>query len=320
LESVELGLAQVGLNERDIRRLRAMMMVALADGSLRKRWGFVEASCASVIIVDIEAAGQVQQLAAGGRIVAVLAGAADAVPPGVRTLSWPIRAEALLELMQEAERRPHLQSGSAPPDDPLIQVADLLRRTGSSASQEDAWQVTGLCRAPIFIAPQRRRFYCTDSLRTLHRFDGRSEIKVSPIALADLPSADEQPKPIVMLQWSVGLLTGALGPLPWLKASASFRLQRFPEFQVLHHEPAHRRLAAAFSRPVAGIDAAVELTKLSRPVVCSFVNAAELCGYLRMSEEPQIASRAPAWKVSGSRRALVQILRRALGIEAIFDG
>src|SRR5690606_29380782 len=180
-----------------------------------------------------------------------------------------------------------------------------------------AWRVTGLSRAPIYIAPHRRQFFCTESLRTVHRFDVRNGIELTLLPSTNLPVADEQPKPMVMLQWSVGLLTGALGLLPWLNPSATLRLQRFPEFQILHHEPVHRRLAAAFSRPVAGIDAAVELTMLDRQAVCSFVNGAELCGYLRTSHQSDVPARTPARPASGSRRGLVQLLRRALGIEAI---
>jgi hypothetical protein len=315
LERAELGLAHVGLGEADVRRLRAMMMMALADGSLRGRWSIVEAPRANVVIVGAEALARLASLAPGNRLVAVLAGASDVVPPGTRTLSWPIRVEALLELLKDAERQAISSSVAHGSEHSLIRLAKLLRAKGADAPQEDAWRVTGLCRAPIYVAPARRQFFCTESLRSLSRFDLRNEIALSPMPLTALPAASEQPKPLVMLQWSIGLLTGGLGPLPWLDASTTFRLQRFPEFQIVHHEPAHRRLAAAFSRPVVGIDAAVKLTGLDRQIVCGFVNATELCGYLRTGAQPQAAAPAPLRVASGFRRTLAQTLRRALGLE-----
>jgi hypothetical protein len=314
VERVELGLAHVGLGEADIRRLRAMLMMAMADGSLRAHWSEMDASRASVIILGADRVEQWPELARGNRIVAVLVGAADKVAPGTPTISWPIRAEALLDLLKQAENR-FSQPASRGVSQPLIQLADLLRRTGDSAPRSDAWLVTGLTRASIYIAPQRRQFFCTESLRSMHRFDVRNQLEVALVPLADLPSAPEMPKPIVMLQWSVGLLTGAFGLLPWLKPSATLQLQRFPEFQILHHEPVHRRLAAVFSRPMAGVDAAAEMTRLDRNTVSGFVNAAALCGYLRTSDTAAAAPRPAARVGSSSRRSLVQILRRALGIE-----
>jgi hypothetical protein len=318
VERVELGLAHIGLGEADVRRLRAMMMMALADGSLRARWSLTHTRDASVIIVGVEMLDRLEDLSQDNRIAVALVGAADRVPPGTRTISWPIRVEALLDLLKQAEARQFTsRSRAAASDSPLVRLAKLLRPAGQSeAPPGDAWRVTGLSRAPIYIAPARRQFFCTESLRSVHRFDFRSEIELTPLPVTELPLAQEHPKPIVMLQWSIGLLTGALGPLPWLKTSATLRLQRFPEFQILHHEPIHRRLAAAFSRPVAGIDAAVELTRLDRHAVCSFVNGAELCGYLRTSDPSDLPARAPTRTTTGSRRSLAQLLRRALGIEA----
>jgi hypothetical protein len=315
VERVDLGLAEVGLSEADGRRLRAMLMMALADGSLRARWRLVDASHARVIILDAAKIDRLPGLNQDNRIVAVLAGTADSVPAGARTLDWPIRAEALLALLRDAEAQAHAPRADATSGRPLIRLAELLRRTNLHATHGDAWLVTGMTRAPMYIAPQRKQFFCTESLRTLHRFDVRNDFEIAPIPATALPIANERPKPIAMLQWSIGLLTGTLGPLPWIDAAATLQLQRFPEFQILHHEPAHRRLAAAFSRPVAGIDAAIEITKLDRHAVCSFVNGAELCGYLRTSDQPPSVARSAARTTVGSKRSLIQLLRRALGIE-----
>jgi hypothetical protein len=316
VEQAELGLAHVGLSEADIRRLRAMLMMALADGTLRARWTLTDAQHAHVVILGVEALDRRESFAADGRIVVVLVGAADRVPPGTRTLTWPIRAETLLALLKETEGRT-LSRSSVDHTRPLIQLAELLRPAPRETDSAQAWRVTGLARAPIYVAPHRRQFFCSESLRSVHRFDARKDIELTPLAPAELSSVSDSPKPLVMLQWSVGLLTGAYGLLPWLDASATLRLQRFPEFQVLHHEPVHRRLAAAFSRPVDGVDAAIELTKLDRRSVCSFLNGADLCGYLRTSAPGDGAASAPARTVSGSKRSLVQLLRRALGIEAL---
>jgi hypothetical protein len=316
VERVELGLAHVGLIEADIRRLRAMLMLALADGSLRAQWNIVDAQRADVIILSAEQIEERIPLSRGDRLVAVLVGASDRVPAGIPTLSWPIRMEDLLELLKQAELQALARSNAASSDHPLIQLANLLRSLSRNVSRDDAWRITGLSRTPIYVAPGRHQFFCTESLRTVHRFDIRNAIGLSPIPVSDLPSNHEQPKPIVMLQWSIGLLTGALGPLPWIKTSATLRLQRFPEFQILHHEPVHRRLAAAFSRPIAGIDSAAELTRLDKQAVCSFVNAADLCGYLRITERATTNAAAPVKAAKSTKRTLAQLLRRALGIEA----
>lgn len=315
MERDELGLAHVGLSEADVRRLRAMLMMALADGSLRARWISVDATEADAVILGAEAIDRLDEFARTKRLVAVLVGAADCVPPGTRTLNWPIRAEALLELLQEAEAQPAPTAAAATLDRPLVRLAQLLRRGDHDGLRGEAWCVTGLSRTPIYVVPQLRQFFCTESLRTVHRFDVHNDIDLTPMPIAELPIGHEHPKPIVMLQWSIGLLTGALGPLPWLNPSATLRLQRFPEFQILHHEPVHRRLAAALSRPVAGIDGAIALTLLDRHTVCSFVNGAELCGYLRTGDPLPSAARTPARAPTGTKRTLAQILRRALGIE-----
>jgi hypothetical protein len=315
VERVELGLAHVGLSEADVRRLRAMLMLALADGSLRAQWNFVAAKHARVIILGVESIDQMEAFSQGNRIVSVLVGAADHVPPGTRTLSWPIRAEDLLELLQQAETLEVSNASTSSCSRSLIQLAELLRRSSQDTPRNEVWRVTGLSRTPIYIAPHHRQFFCTESLRTVHRFDVRDEIDLIQVPIGELPVLQEQPKPIVMLQWSIGLLTGAVGLLPWLKTSATMRLQRFPEFQILHHEPAHRRLAAAFSRPIAGIDAAVELTRLDKQTVYGFVNGADLCGYLRTSDQSGAVARLPVRTVVGTKRTLAQLLRRALGIE-----
>jgi hypothetical protein len=316
VERDELGLAHVGLSEADVRRLRAMLMMASADGSLRARWDVTDERHAHVIILGPELLDRMDELSRENRTVAVLVGAADKVPPGTRTIEWPIRAETLLELLLHAEAQHASPANTGASTRPLIRLAELLRQAGQDPSRRDLWCVSGLTRAPIFAVPHRRQFFCTESLRSLHRFDVRNDIELTPISVAELPVAHEQPKPIVMLQWSVGLLTGAFGPLPWLNPQATLRLQRFPEFQILHHEPVHRRLAAAFSRPIAGVDAAAELTRLDRQAVCSFVNGAELCGYLRTSAPSNLAPRAPARTATSTKRTLAQLLRRALGIEA----
>lgn len=314
VERVELGLAHVGLLETDVRRLRAMLMMALADGSLRAHWNIVAPERANVIVLSADLTDQLTTLARNDRLVALLVGAADTAPPRTPTLRWPIRMEELLELLKRAEMQSFARSNDVAADHPLIRLADLLRP--QSAASRDAWRITGLSRTPIYVAPARRQFFCAESLRTIHRFDVRNDISLAPVSLADLPLGQEQSRPIVMLQWSIGLLAGTLGPLPWINSAATLRLQRFPQFQILHHEPAHRRLAATFSRPVPGIDAAVELARLDRQTVCGFVNAADLCGYLRVIERATVPNNLAARSTRSPKRTLAQLLRRALGIEA----
>jgi hypothetical protein len=311
----ELGIAHVGLADTDVRRLKSMMASAIGDCTLVARWCLAKLETAHLVIGSPEAAAGIVADCAAERnpeqVVAVLAGESDAEVEGTEKLPWPIRIEHLLALLRTVERRV-LKVSVMPEADashPLVRLAALLRHAEGPADL--CWRIVGLGRAPIYIAPAHRQYFCAESLRTLNRFENGGRLDFMPVPPRDLPTEFTQPKPIAMLQWSVGLLTGPLGILPWLEASSGWRLRRFPEFQILHHEPAHRRLAAAFSRPAQSISAVADWTQIAPEAVVGFVNGAELCGYLHAEE---LAAEASSLGPDASRQGLAHILRRALGI------
>ena len=315
MNQAELGIAHIGLADTDVRRLKSMMASAIGDGTLVARWCLAKPASAHLVIGSPESAGNILSTSGAGlnpeQVVAVLAGESDAEVEGAVKLPWPIRIEHLLDLLRTVERRV-LKVTVMPEADaahPLVRLAALLRHAEEPADL--SWRITGLGRAPIYIAPARRQYFCAESLRMLRSFDNGSRLDFMPVPPRDLPTEFTQPKPIAMLQWSVGLLAGPLGILPWLEAGAAWRLRRFPEFQILHHEPAHRRLAAAFSRPAQTISAVADWTQIQPEAVVGFVNGAELCGYLHSEEPaPEAANHGP----DASRQGLAEILRRALGI------
>lgn len=318
MHQAELGIAHVGLADTDVRRLKSMMASAIGDGTLVARWCLAKPVAAHLVIGSPESAHRILSNPAGAQngeqVVAALAGESDAEVEGAVKLPWPIRIEHLLNLLRSVERQV-LKVSVMPEADaahPLVRLAALLRHAEQPADL--SWRITGLGRAPIFIAPARRQYFCAESLRMLRSFDsfdGSQHLDFMPVPPRDLPTEFTQPKPIAMLQWSVGLLAGPLGILPWLEADAAWRLRRFPEFQILHHEPAHRRLAAAFSRPAQTIATVAQWTQIQPESVVGFVNGAELCGYLHSEEPaPEAASHGP----DASRQGLAEILRRALGI------
>jgi hypothetical protein len=315
MNGVALGIAHAGLAESDVRRLRAMLLLALAEGSLRGHWQISEPATAQVLVTSATAFAEVARLlpTSRARLVAVLAEEAAYVPPpGTVKIDRPIGMDALLELLTLAESRMTAQpiAPATAEEHRLIQLAGLIRAEGAVPDSR-AWVITGLGRGPIWAVPSRRQFFCAESLFAVQTLDLHTGISLSPRPIEELPAERIQPRPLVMLQWTVGLLTGPLGLLPWLDPDDIFQLRTFPEFQVLHHEPAHRRTAAAFSRPVDGISAATELVQLDRAAVAGFLNGAELCGYLHTTPGKKGAR---ARYRSRARGTLVQIFRRAFGI------
>jgi hypothetical protein len=289
--TLELGIAHTGLSDDDIRRLRAMLLMALADGSLKGRWYETDPAAAHLLVTSprIHSVLDASGLLNPNKIVGMVVRDNEPLPPGALKISWPISIDGMLELLQLAERRAletSAEQNVARADHPLVHLAELLRHPGTGASDRETVRIAGLVPAPIYVVLSRRQFHSANSPRALQHLGTRSEIAIDRLPLAQLPADAGGPQPLVILQWSLGLATGTLGLLPWLSTESTFRLRSFPELQLLPHRPVHRRLAAAFSHPVAGIAQAGAMTDLDPPTICSFLNAADLCGYLSTSRAP----------------------------------
>jgi hypothetical protein len=314
-----LGIAHVGLAEADVQRLRAMLLLVLAEGTLSGNWHVSDPAGADLLVTTKDVLRQLSRSlpASATRLVAVLSAASEPAPQGAFSLATPIAMEALLKLMVHAEdRRMHpYRSSALARRHPLTQLAELIRNRGEGAPKGRTLRIEGLARAPIYAVIAHRQFYCSESLLAVAHFDAHTEVAIEPLGVEEVPAECTQPKPLVMLQWAVGLSTAPLGLLPWINEGCTFCLRTFPEFQILHHEPSHRRLAAAFARPVHGITGAMELMQTDPVAVCGFVNATELCGYLQTSPPSATAARRRS-----SRSGVVGIFRRALGIGPTADG
>ncbi len=317
----ELHISHVGLSVADVKRFKAVMIAIVSNRDVEARWCMGEPHTANLVLVspDSEVARQfvADPARKTGQVIAALVGESDSVAFECEKLPWPIRLANLLELLQRVERRipsdaltsaPEIPS--APAGNTLVKLARLLRDVESGDPL--AWRINGLSERPVYVAAHERSFIFEDSLLHLVQFDPYALLEMVPITVDQVPREDQR-KPIRMLQWLVGLRSGRIGLLPWIKADSTFRLKRFPEFQLLHHSSEHRRIAAALSRPRAGIQAIAEATQLNSATVLAFVNAASLCGYLKISDLGTAAT--PLKKPSdGPRRALFQVFRRALGI------
>jgi hypothetical protein len=250
---------------------------------------------------------------------AVLAGETDTVPNGCLRLAWPIRLENLLSLLWtvgrkvEKETRGISKATALPAQreglgSDLIRFASLLRAGGGSAGTY--WRVEGVSKRPLHVSPAEQSFFFGESLMLLRNLNPNTRLEFIPVPKEEF-TLHVGRKPLVMLRWLVGLQTGALGLLPWIDGTQTMRLSRYPEFQMLHHQAAHRRIAAALSRPRRGVEVIAEITNEDVATVVGFVNAVSLCGYLLSLGE---SAEAPKTVLSETRRSLFKSFRKALGI------
>jgi hypothetical protein len=317
----ELKISQVGLSAADLKRFKAVMIAIVSNRDVEARWCMGEPQTANLVLVSPDSDVARQFVADPARktdqVIAAVVGESDSVDFECDKLSWPIRLASLLELLQRVESRlPRGDSTSAaevpsaPERNKLVQLAKLLRDVESG--DDLAWRINGLSDRPVYVAAQDKSFVFEDSLLHLVQFDPNASLEMVPITVSQVPSNDQR-RPIRMLQWLVGLRSGRIGLLPWINPDSTFRLKQFPEFQLLHHTIEHRRIAAALSRPRSGVQAIGAATQLDSSIVLAFVNAASLCGYLKIGDLGAAAAKPKKTSV-GPRRALFQVFRRALGI------
>lgn len=318
---IELYISQVGLSAADVQRLKAVMVVIVSNSDVEARWCMGEPNTANLVLVAPDNAQAQEFVAAQGKnsrqVIAALVGESDTVSFACEKLPWPIRLASLLELLKKVEHRvkaaakaPPTAVAQAPLDSNLVRLATLVR--GAELGDKVAWRITGLSDRPMYVAALQKAFIFEDSLLHLLQLHTDVALDFAPVALEALPETGQR-KPIRMLQWLIGLRTGRLGLLPWIDPDSSFRLKQFPEFQLLHHTAEHRRLAAALSRTRYGVQSISEMTEINVRIVVSFVNAVSLCGYLKIGE-PGAAATAARKISGGTRRALFQVFRKALGI------
>jgi len=330
---MNMSIAQIGLADTDVHRLKTTMAMLITGGSLRCDWRMSPPENADFVVVSADAVVSHAQEIAGlkkAQAIAVLAGESEKIPANCLKLPWPIRLETLKSVLSIVEEK--AQRGKGEPAEDQTQTSsatlssnDLLKlaaiiRSGADSTLEAGkfWRIDGLSRSPLYVAPVEGSFYFTESLNGLRNLEPSVELKFTQVPAAEAQAAEGKPstakKPLVMLQWLIGLQTGPIGLLPWIKAPCSFRMRRFPAFQILHHTTAHRRIATALVRNVGSVGELGQLTGVDPVTISGFINASSLCGYLLTGSSPtKLAARA---RPNASKQGLFSIFRKALGIEA----
>jgi len=323
---MELSIGQIALSDADYSRLKEIMCEAIAKQTFSCRWVIGKAENADFVVV---AADYVDSLAsfnalksADKQVVVILAGMSDEVPAGCNSISWPLRYEELIPLLQSIDRElaPAEVGQSEVPktdeqvDSQLVRFAMMIREGRDVGSGNRAWRVTGIGVKSLYIVPGENFFYFSGSLIGLADLTPDTSLIFAPIGKDQIDTTLTK-KPILMLQWLVGISSGPLGLLPWLQSKHAFKLRRFPAFHQLRHSPIHRRVAAALMRPCREVSKIAKLTGADESLVAGFINASSMCGYLMTAEAKQSGVKIIK-RATKRRRALLQSFRAALGISS----
>jgi hypothetical protein len=322
---VNRGVAFVGLPPGDERRIRAAIGILSIHKLLPTPWRLCAVEEADLVIVapDNPVSRPLLESAIQrtGPVTAALVVAADTIPTGCERLLWPIRASDLRNLLLNVEDRVTHGNGSAGTSSAggltplsrgsLLDLANMLREANEPDSLGSAWIVHGIAPKLLYVVPRRSAFFFEGSLSTLRNLPRHGSLAITRVREQDL-SHGGAAKPLIMLQWLVGILLGQKSLLPWIDPEAVYSLRHWPDFAVLKHRLDHQRIATLLGNRAAVIPDIVRLAQVDEHVVNEFLNAASLTGRLVAVGVPQIAAAQP-WPNVGN--ALLQRLRKALGIE-----
>jgi hypothetical protein len=331
---VNRGVAFVGLPPGDERRIRAAIGILSIHKLLPTPWCVCTVEEADLVIVapdnPVSRPLLERAIQRTGPITAALVAAADTIPTGCERLLWPVRASDLRNLLLNVEERVVRGSGRAatssagassagglttlacPPRGPLLDLANMLREANEPDSHGAVWIVRGIAPKPLYVVPRISAFLFEGSLSTLRNLPRHGSLAITRVREQDL-SHGGAAKPLIMLQWLVGILLGQKSLLPWIDPEAVYSLRRWPDFAVLKHRLDHQRIATLLGNRAAVISDIMRLAQVDEHGVNEFLNAASLTGRLVAASAPQIAASRP-WP--NASNALLQRLRRALGIGA----
>jgi hypothetical protein len=268
-----------------------------------------------------------------GPVISALVGAADTVPPRCEKLSWPVRGNDLRNLLLTVDERVRRSSGSdgasnsgadagalwthePVPRGSLLDLAYALKEANEPDSYGCAWMVLGIGCKPLYVAPRMSAFLFEGSLLILRDRlrdplrDG--SLAITRISEQNLPQSVTG-KPLIMLQWLVGILLAQKSLLPWIDPEAAYSLRRWPDFALLKHRPEHQRIAALLVNRAEVLPDIVRLAQVDEHALNEFLNAASLTGRLVAASAPHTAAFRRSPSVGN---ALLERLRKALGIEA----
>jgi hypothetical protein len=334
VHQVDRGVAFVGLPPEDERRVKAAIGIMSVHKLLPTPWRVCPLEEADLVILAPNNSASVPLLDSAlqriGSTTAALVTTAEATPTGCERLLWPLRAHALRNLLLNVEERMARGKGGTATGAPetssaggsailaplrpgsLLELAHVLRLANEPDSHGCAWIVRDIAPTPLYIASRTAAFLFEGSLSSLRNLPRDRSLEIAQIPEQDLPDGGAG-KPLIMLQWHVGILLGQKDLLPWLDPEAAYSLRGWPDFAVLKHTPDHQRIAALLANDAANIPDIVRLAQVQEPAVNEFLNAASLTGRLLAVSAPQNAtSRRPP----SLGDALLQHLRGALGMGA----
>jgi hypothetical protein len=320
VHQVDLGVAFVGLPPDDERRVAAAVEIMSRHKLLPTSWRVCAVTAADLVIVAPNHPASQPLLENAiqrtGPVTAVLVAAADTVPPGCERLLWPVRPKDLRNLLLEVEQRvvgpKDGAETSGAPRRPvsLLELAHTLREANEPDSHGSAWIVRGIGPRPLYVVPRISAFLFEGSLSTLRNLPLGRSLTITRIPEQDLPSGAAG-KPLIMLQWLVGMLLGQKSLLPWVDSAAVYSLRRWPDFALLRHRLDHQRIAALLRNRAAVIADIVHLAQVDEYTVNEFLNAASLTGRLVAASAPKIAA---SQRLPDVGSAMLQRLRKALGL------
>jgi len=329
---VDRGIAFVGLPPDDERRVATAIEIMSRHKLLPSPWRVCAVTAADLVIVAPNNPASQPLLENAiqrtGPVTAVLVAAADTIPPGCARLVWPVRPKDLRNLLLEVEQRVVRRKDGAEasagvsnvkgrtigaPRRPvsLLELAHTLREANEPDSHGSAWIVRGIGPRPLYVVPRISAFLFEGSLSTLRNLPRGRSLTITRIPEQDLPCGAAG-KPLIMLQWLVGMLLGQKSLLPWVDSAAVYSLRHWPDFALLRHRLDHQRIAALLRNRAAVITDIVHLAQVDEYTVNEFLNAASLTGRLVAASAPIAASR----RLPDVGSALLQRLRKALGIGA----
>ena len=192
----------------------------------------------------------------------------------------------------------------------LLELAHTLREANEPRSHGSAWIVRGIGPGPLYVVPGNATFLFEGSLSTLRNLPRGRSLTITRIPEQDLPCG-EAGKPLIMLQWLVGMLLGQKSLLPWVDPDAVYSLQHWPDVTLLKHKLDHQRIATLLRNRAAAIPDIVHLAEVDEPAVNEFLNAASLTGRLVAASAPQSAA---SRRLPDVGSAVLQRLRKAFRI------
>jgi hypothetical protein len=308
---VNRGVAFVGLPPDDERRVITAIEIMSRHKLLPMPWRSCGVTSADLVIVAPNNPASRPLLESAiqrtGPVTAALVGAAEAIPPGCERLLWPVRPKDLRNLLLKVEQR---TIRSPRPPVSLLELASTLREANEPDSHGSAWIVRGIGPGPLYVVPGTSAFLFEGSLSTLRNLPRGHSLTIARIPERDLPCGAAG-KPLIMLQWLVGMLLGQKSLLPWVDPAAVYSLRHWPDFALLRHRSDHQRIAALLRNRAAVIPDIVLLAQVDEYAVNEFLNAASLTGRLVAASAPQIVASRRLPEVGS---ALLQRLRKALRI------